>query len=93
MKLRKVVGNIRRLTIAMYGGSPVKSLKTGTASKAAIPVQKTTCPRAANGDGGGRVDSAKDESSSTWLTRKKRDATRQTTDGKNSSVTVGIVES
>jgi hypothetical protein len=81
------------LTIAMYGGRPVKSLKIGTANRHAIPVQNTTTPRAANGDGGGRLDSAKEESSSTWLTRKKREATRHTNEGKKSSVIVGIVES
>mmetsp|Transcript_17693 Transcript_17693/g.28963 ORF Transcript_17693/g.28963 Transcript_17693/m.28963 type:complete len:147 (-) Transcript_17693:1226-1666(-) len=57
-----------------------------------MPVQKTTCPLGAKGDGGGSVDSAKDESSSTWLTRKNNDATRHTIEGRNNSVTVGIVE-
>mmetsp|Transcript_50929 Transcript_50929/g.75522 ORF Transcript_50929/g.75522 Transcript_50929/m.75522 type:complete len:266 (-) Transcript_50929:1238-2035(-) len=83
----------RPVSIARYGGRPVSSLKTGTARSAAIPNQNTRVPRGAREEGSGRVDSSREESSSTWPTRKAREPTRQTTEGKKSCVTVGTVVS
>mmetsp|Transcript_47424 Transcript_47424/g.143563 ORF Transcript_47424/g.143563 Transcript_47424/m.143563 type:complete len:225 (-) Transcript_47424:1424-2098(-) len=82
----------RPVNIAMYGGNPVSSENTGTARRAAMPAQNTSCPRGASSEGSGKVDSSSEPSSSTWFTRNANEPTRQTTEGKKSSVTVGTVD-
>mmetsp|Transcript_16185 Transcript_16185/g.44816 ORF Transcript_16185/g.44816 Transcript_16185/m.44816 type:complete len:218 (+) Transcript_16185:1273-1926(+) len=81
------------VSIAKYGGRPVNSENTGTQRRQAIPLQNTKSPRGASSDGSGRVEFSNESSSSTWFTRNARETTRQTKDGMNNSVTVGIVES
>mmetsp|Transcript_18368 Transcript_18368/g.29606 ORF Transcript_18368/g.29606 Transcript_18368/m.29606 type:complete len:260 (+) Transcript_18368:322-1101(+) len=81
------------VNMARYGGRPVSSANTGTHKRLAIPLQKTNFPRGANSDGSGSAEFSKDSSSSTWPTKNAREATRHTTEGRKSSVTVGMVES
>mmetsp|Transcript_309 Transcript_309/g.342 ORF Transcript_309/g.342 Transcript_309/m.342 type:complete len:226 (-) Transcript_309:1160-1837(-) len=80
------------VNIATYGGNPVSSEKMGTAKRDAMPAQNTSWPRGASSDGSGNVESSSDVSSSTWFTRNANDPTRQTTEGRKSSVMVGTVD-
>mmetsp|Transcript_14064 Transcript_14064/g.28866 ORF Transcript_14064/g.28866 Transcript_14064/m.28866 type:complete len:225 (-) Transcript_14064:849-1523(-) len=80
------------VSIARYGGKPVSSEKTGTARRDARPVANTSLPRGARATGSPASSARSISPSDTCPTRKARLPTRHTTDGRNSSVTVAVVD-